>query len=57
MAEGYGVLEKAGHRYVFNGETLGFFKDWKDNEDVWLKILPELEKKLQSALAFKNEGV
>lgn len=57
MAEGYGVLEKAGHRYVFNGETLGFFKDWKDNEEIWLKILPELEKKLQTALAFKNEGV
>lgn len=56
MAEGYGVLEKAGHRYVFNGETLGFFKDWKDNDEVWNKILPELEKKLQAGLAFKNEA-
>lgn len=57
MAEGYGVLEKAGHRYVFQGETLGFFKDWKDNEEVWDKILPVLESKLQSALSFKNETV
>lgn len=56
MAEGYGVLEKAGHRYVFNGDTLGFFKDWKDDEAIWAKILPILETKLQSALSFKNES-
>jgi len=56
MAEGYGVIEKAGHRYVFNGETLGFFKDWKDDEAVWAKILPVLEEKLQVGLAFKNEA-
>lgn len=56
MAEGYGVLEKAGHRYVLNGETLGFFKDWKDNIQVWDKILPFLEKKLQESLSFKNES-
>jgi len=55
MAEGYGVLEKAGHRYVFNGETLGFFKDWKDDESVWSKILPTLEEKLRTELSFKNE--
>jgi RecA/RadA recombinase len=56
MAEGYGVIEKNGHRYVFNGETLGFYKDWKDDESVWAKILPNLETKLQEGLAFKNEG-
>jgi RecA/RadA recombinase len=55
MAEGYGVLEKAGHRYVYNGETLGFFKDWKDDETVWAKFLPALEEKLQAGLSFKNE--
>jgi len=55
MAEGYGVLEKAGHRYVLNGETLGFFKDWKDDESVWAKILPTLEEKLKTELSFKNE--
>jgi len=55
MAEGYGVLEKAGHRYVFNGENLGFFKEFKDNEEVWNKILPVLEEKLKEGLSFKNE--
>lgn len=55
MAEGYGAIEKQGHRYVFNGESLGFFKDWKDDEAVWAKILPVLEEKLKVGLCFKNE--
>jgi hypothetical protein len=56
MCEGYGVIEKQGHRYVFNGEMLGFYKDWKDSEEVWNKILPSLEAKLQTELCFKNES-
>jgi hypothetical protein len=56
MCEGYGVISKQGHRYVFGEEMLGFFKDWKDNEEIWNKILPILEQKLQTELAFKNES-
>jgi hypothetical protein len=57
MAEGYGIIEKSGHRYVFNGENIGFYKEWKDNDEVWGKILPVLEDKLNKELAFKNEIV
>lgn len=56
MAEGYGVLEKQGHRHALNGEVLGFFKDFKDDETVWEKILPLLENKLNQELSFKNEN-
>jgi recombination protein RecA len=56
MAEGYGVLQKQGHRYVLGGEMLGFYKDWKDDEAVWEKVLPLLEDKLKIELCFKNEG-
>jgi hypothetical protein len=55
MAEGYGVIERRGHQFALNGESLGFYKDWKENEEVWNKILPLLEKKLQTELCFKNE--
>ena len=55
MSEGYGVIEKQGHRYVLNGEMLGFYKDWKDDEAVWNKIMPFLEAKLQEELCFKSE--
>ena len=56
MAEGYGALEKRGHQYAFNGELLGYFKDWKENDAVWAKILPVLEEKLKVGLCFKNES-
>lgn len=56
MAEGYGVVEKRGHQHAFQGESLGYYKDWKDDEQIWSKILPELEKKLQTELCFKNES-
>jgi recombination protein RecA len=56
MAEGYGVIERRGHQFALNGESIGFYKDWKENEEVWNKILPLLEKKLQTELCFKNES-
>jgi recombination protein RecA len=55
MAEGYGVLTKQGHRHVLGEEILGFYKDWKDDDQVWSKILPKLEEKLQSELKFNKE--
>jgi RecA/RadA recombinase len=55
MAEGYGVIEKQGHRYALNGEMLGYYKDWKDDEATWNKIMPFLEAKLQDELCFKSE--
>jgi RecA/RadA recombinase len=54
MAEAYNVIGKQGHRYTFNDEVLGFYKDFKDNDEVWSKIIPVLDKKLQVELAFKN---
>jgi hypothetical protein len=33
---------------------LGFYKDWKDDDQVWNKILPKLEEKLQSELKFNK---
>lgn len=56
MAEGYGVLTKQGHRYVVGEEVLGFYKDWKDNDEAWAKVLPLLEEKLQTELKFKKES-
>lgn len=57
MAEGYSVIHKQGHRYALGEEVLGFYKDWKDNDEVWSKILPKLEEKLQTELKFKKEDL
>lgn len=56
MAEAYNIIGKQGHRYTFNGELLGFYKDFKDNSEVWDKIIPVLDEKLQTELAFKNDS-
>jgi RecA/RadA recombinase len=55
MAEGYGIIHKQGHRYALGEEVLGFYKDFKDNDTVWEKILPKLEEKLKSELKFNKE--
>jgi recombination protein RecA len=57
LAESYKIVEKQGHRFVLDGEMLGFFKDWKSDETVWNKILPKLEEKLKTELSFKNEMI
>lgn len=56
MAEAYGILEKSGHRYVLNGENIGFYKEFRDNDEVWSKIIPSLDKELQVKLAFNKEN-
>jgi RecA/RadA recombinase len=56
MAEGYKVITKQGHRYVLGEEVLGFYKDWRDKQDVWDKILPKLEEILQQELKFGKES-
>ena len=57
MGTELGIITKVGHQYAFQGETLGFFKNWKDDEKVWAKILPVLDEKLKKELAFKNESI
>jgi hypothetical protein len=38
-----------------NGDVLGFYKDWRNDNNVWDKILPLLDEKLKSELKFKKE--
>ena len=56
MVEGYGILTKQGHRHVLGDDILGFYKDWKDNDEIWSKILPKLEEKLKTELKFNKES-
>jgi RecA/RadA recombinase len=56
MAEGYGIIGKQGHRYCIGDDVLGFYKDWKDDDAIWGKILPLLEEKLKTELKFKKEN-
>ena len=54
LAESLEVLTKKGHQHVFEGETIGYFKNWKTDINVWNKILPVLEEKLKTELCFAS---
>jgi len=57
MAEAYGLIVRSGPSYSFaNGEKLGYYKDWKNDKNIWDKqILPNLEKTLNKHLTYSNE--
>jgi len=56
MAVGYGVVIQNGATFALpDGTKLGYYKNWRDNEEIWNKILPELEIKLHDELQYKKE--
>ena len=55
MAVGFDIIQKAGHQYAIDGNTIGYYKNWRDDDEIWGLILPKLEEKLKSELAFRNE--
>jgi RecA/RadA recombinase len=57
MAVGYGVVVQSGSTFALaDGTKLGYYKTWRQDEEVWSKILPQLEIKLQSELQYKKEN-
>jgi RecA/RadA recombinase len=57
MAVGYGVVIQSGSTFALaDGTKLGYYKSWRQDEEVWSKILPQLEIKLQSELQYKKEN-
>jgi hypothetical protein len=57
MAVGYGVVVQSGATFALaDGTKLGYYKSWRQDEEVWNKILPQLEIKLQTELQYKKEN-
>lgn len=51
-----GVTVLDGKTYKdWNGESLGYYKNWKDDKEVWKKLLPELEKRIQTEWKYSSE--
>jgi RecA/RadA recombinase len=51
-----GVVELDGKTYKdFEGNSLGFYKSWRKKKDVWKKLLPELERRIQEEWKYSNE--
>lgn len=58
MAIGYGIIIQSGATFALNdGTKLGYYKTWRNDEDIWNKILPLLEQKLELELKYKQENI
>jgi RecA/RadA recombinase len=58
MAVGYGVVIQNGATFALaDGTKLGYYKSWRQDEDIWKQILPLLEVKLQTELQYKKESI
>ena len=63
MAVNHGVIEQTGSTFVLPsekdgvpGQKLGYYKNWKNDEELWEKtILPGLEKKLKAQYSYSSD--
>jgi RecA/RadA recombinase len=48
VAVNHGAVIQTGSTYQLpDGTKLGYYKQWRDNEEVWEKVLPVIEEKLK----------
>lgn len=53
LAVGFGVVIQSGSTYALpNGEKLGYYKNWRKNEEIWKQILPGIEKAIGEKWAY-----
>jgi RecA/RadA recombinase len=56
LMRGMGVVVLDGKTYKdYNGESLGYYKNWRKDKAVWDRLLPELEKKIQGEWKYSTE--
>jgi len=56
MAMGYGIITKDGNTYMLpDGTKLGFEKKFRDDAEMWDKVIPILDERLQKELRFSSE--
>jgi RecA/RadA recombinase len=56
IATVYNIIKKDGYSYYLDKDKLGMYADWKDNDEVWAKILPKLEVVIQKECSYSNEN-
>lgn len=54
MAIGYSVITQNGATYSIQDKKLGYFKNWKNDDEVWKEITDQLEPVLQKELCYNR---
>jgi len=57
MAVNHGIVEQTGSTYQLDGKKIGYYKNWKNDQEVWKKVLPALEKKLKAEYTYSDDSV
>jgi len=56
LMRGMGVVILDGKTYKdWDGASLGYYKNWRKDKDIWKRLLPELESRLQAEWSFSKE--
>ena len=56
LMRGLGVVVLDGKTYKdWEGNSLGYYKNWRKDKEVWKKLLPKLEEKIQEEWKYSNE--
>jgi len=54
IAVNHNVIQQNGSTYTMGDKKLGYYKNWRTDEDLWDKILPKLEEVLQETYCYGN---
>jgi len=46
VAVSHGIIQQNGSTYCIGDTKLGYYKNWRDNEETWKNILPKLESSI-----------
>lgn len=58
VMRGLGVVVLDGKTYKdWNGESLGYYKTWRENDEVWDRLLVEAENRIQTEWTYSNEDL
>ena len=55
VAVAHGVIEQTGSTFVMDGNKLGYYKNWRKDEDLWAKILERLETSIKEKYRYGKE--
>jgi len=52
MAVAHDVIQQNGSTYAMGDKKLGYYKSWRQKEEVWEEIIPILEERIKSAYRY-----
>lgn len=55
VAVAHGIIEQTGSTFVMDDKKLGYYKNWRNDEELWDKILVKLEESIKEKYRYGKE--